>query len=87
VPRKLHFYDLGELRHRYFAGEPDARIARALGVHASVIRRLIRERGLRVRGQLEINQRLADEKTDAEHCARTALMRAAKAVKARLRQR
>ena len=86
MPRKLCFYDLAELRTRYWNGEPDARIGRALGVHASVIRRLIRGRGLRVRSQLEINQFLADEKTDAEHCARCELMRATKAAKARLRR-
>ena len=86
MPRKLYFYDLAELRSRYWRGEPEARIARALQVDASVIRRLIKERGLRPRSYLESNQFLADEKSDAEHCARTALMRATKAAKARLRR-
>ena len=86
MPRKLCFYDLAELRTRYWNGEPEARIARALQVDASVIRRLIKERGLRPRSCLESNQFLADEKTDAEHCARCELMRGVKAAKARLRR-
>jgi Homeodomain-like domain len=46
MPRRLIFCDLAQFRHAYWQGQPEARIARLLGVSRPAVRRIIREHGL-----------------------------------------
>jgi hypothetical protein len=74
----LIFRDLTEFRHLYWEGWPEARIARYLRVDPSVVRRIIKERGLPPRSYRESNRYLAEERSEAQRRAYTAAARAAR---------
>jgi hypothetical protein len=78
VPGKLIFRDLTEFRHLYWDGWPEARIARYFRVDPSVVRRIIKERGLMPRTCRDSNRYLAAERTEAERRAFTAAAHAAR---------
>jgi hypothetical protein len=69
--RTFQFRDLTEFRRRYWAGEPERRIAKAMRIDRSVIRRLCREHGLPSYDHAGANAYLAAERTLAERYAFT----------------
>ena len=78
MPRKLIFHDLREFRHAYWQGEPEARIAKSLGVSRPVVRRIIRENGLLPRDHFASNRYLAQERCETLRKAYIAAAHAAR---------
>ena len=65
MPAKITFHDLTDLRHFYFEGCPEARMARYFKVDRAVIRRVIIEQGWLSRDYFASNGFLADERPAA----------------------
>jgi transposase len=77
MPRKLELLDRSDFRHAYFAGRPEAEIARQFRVDRDVVRRWILEAGYRPRSKRYANQFLAEERPLALKRAQTAAARLA----------
>jgi len=83
MPAKIIFHDLSDFRRLYWAGIPEARIARHFRVNRTVVRRVIRELGLLPRTYFDSNRFLAGERGPL---ARRAYTSAANAARRRSRE-